>query len=80
MTEPTSTIDADEAAFLDLHGQREELERQLALVQLKRQFGPGQASIDQATADEQSLLVSLDRVMTLIRAAEYKRLPNARRW
>nr|WP_282103797.1 hypothetical protein [Methylobacterium sp. 37f] len=63
-----------------MHGQREELERQLALVQLKRQFGPGQDAIDQATADEQSLLVSLDRVMTLIRAAEYKRLPNARRW
>jgi hypothetical protein len=26
------------------------------------------------------LLLSLDRVLTQIRAAEYKRQPNARRW
>jgi hypothetical protein len=80
VTEPTSTIDADEAAFLDLHAQREDLERQLSLVQLRRQFGPGQEAVDQAAADEQALLLRLDRVLTQIRAAEYKRQPNARRW
>lgn len=80
MTERTTTIDGDEAAFLDLHAQREDLERQLSLVQLRRQFGPGQEAVAQAADDEKALLLSLDRVMTQIRAAEYKRQPNARRW
>ncbi|MCJ2036986.1 hypothetical protein [Methylobacterium sp. J-068] len=80
MTETSSTTQDADAAFLDLHAQREALERQLSLAQLRQQFGTGQDEVARATSEEQSLLLSLDRVLTLIRAAEYKRQPNSRRW
>lgn len=66
--------------FLDLHAQREDLERQLSLAQQRQQFGTDPEAINRAGDDERSLLLSLDRVMTMIRAAEYQRRPGARRW
>ena len=80
MTEPARTTDDAEAVFLDLHAQREELERQLSLAQMRRQFSTGVDEVARAGSDEASLLLSLDRILTQIRAAEYKRQPNARRW
>ena len=80
MTEPARTTDDFEAVFLDLHAQREELERQLSLAQMRRQFSTGVDEVARAGSDEASLLLSLDRILTQIRAAEYKRQPNARRW
>ncbi|MDB5647436.1 hypothetical protein [Methylobacterium sp.] len=80
MTEPSNQTDAAEAAFLDLHAQREDLERQLSMARMQQQFGTGQGVVDRASSDEKSLLLSLDRVLTQIRAAEYKRQPNSRRW
>ena len=53
-------------AWLALHAEREALERALTLAQ--------------ARVEESDLLVNLDRVLTLIRAAEYRRRPGARRW
>lgn len=70
----------DQDPFLDLHAQREDLERQLVLAQQRQQFGTDAAAIVQANTDERSLLLNLDRVLTLIRAAEYQRQPGARRW
>jgi hypothetical protein len=80
VTEPSNQTDAAEAAFLDLHAQREDLERQLSMARMQQQFGTGQGVVDRASSDEKSLLLSLDRVLTQIRAAEYKRQPNSRRW
>lgn len=67
-------------AFLALHAERQALERDLALAQVRQRFGADRAEIDRARADEAALLVSLDRVLTLIRAAEYRRRPGSRRW
>lgn len=80
MTETARTTEAAEAAFLDLHAQREELERRLSLTRMHQQFGPAQDDIERANSDEKALLLRLDRVLTQIRAAEYKRQPNSRRW
>ncbi|WP_264049881.1 hypothetical protein [Methylobacterium flocculans] len=80
MTETSSTTEEAEAAFQDLHAQREDLERQLSLARMHQQFGTGQDDVDRAASTEKSLLLCLDRVLTQIRAAEYKRQPNARRW
>ena len=73
-------LDPQDAAFLALHGEREGLERELTLVQQQQRFGTDTAEIAEARLREASLLVALDRVMTLIRAAEYRRQPGARRW
>ena len=73
-------LDSQEAAFLALHTERELLERELTLAQQQQRFGADAASIEVARLREASLLKDLDRVLTLIRAAEYKRRPGARRW
>lgn len=73
-------FDPQESAFLALHGERELLERELTLVQQQQRFGSEEAGIEQARRREASLLKDLDRVLTLIRAAEYRRQPGARRW
>ncbi|WP_147082060.1 hypothetical protein [Methylobacterium haplocladii] len=73
-------VDPQDAAFLALHGEREGLERELTLVQQQQRFGTEEAGIERARRREASLLLDLDRVMTLIRAAEYRRQPGARRW
>jgi hypothetical protein len=69
-----------DAAWLALHEERETLERALALAQAKRRFASGAAEAADAQEEEATLLVSLDRVLTRIRAAEYGRRPGARRW
>ncbi|MGH1575355.1 hypothetical protein ACRAWG_37875 [Methylobacterium sp. P31] len=75
--------DADTAAdpaWLALHAERESLERALALAQARQKFSTDPETVSQAHLEEAELLVSLDRVLTLIRAAEYRRRPGARRW
>ena len=76
---PDTSADAD-GAFLALHEERERLERALALVQVRQRFSPDPEEAALARTEETALLASLDRVMTMIRAAEYKRGPGARRW
>ena len=69
-----------DAAWLALHGERESLERALSLALARQRFGTDAGDVTQAHADEADLLVSLDRIMTRIRAAEYRRRPGARQW
>lgn len=69
-----------DAAWLALHGERESLERALSLALARQRFGTDAGDVARARADEADLLLSLDRVMTRIRAAEYRRRPGARRW
>lgn len=71
---------APDEAFLALHAEREGLERDLALAKVRQRFGADSAEMERARADEAALLLSLDRVLTLIRAAEYRRRPGSRRW
>lgn len=80
MTEISSPTDPAEEAFLDLHAQREDLERQLSMARMRQQFCTGQDDVDRAGSEERDLLLKLDRILTQIRAAEYKRQPNSRRW
>ncbi len=72
--------DAEDGAFLALHDEREGLERALALAQARQRFSSDPEDAERARDEEAALLASLDRVMTMIRAAEYKRGPGARRW
>lgn len=67
-------------AWLALHAEREALERGLALAQARQKFIRDPKAVAAARVEEAELLVSLDRVLTLIRAAEYRRRPGARRW
>ncbi len=69
-----------DAAFLELHAEREALERRLSLAKHRQRFCSNPAAVEEAGTEERSLLASLDRVMTQIRAAEYRRRPGARRW
>jgi hypothetical protein len=69
-----------DADFLALHERREDLERDLAFAQQRRQFGTDPGEVEKAGQDERALLAELDAVMTLIRGAEYQRMPGARRW
>jgi len=69
-----------DAAWLALHGEREALERALALAQARRRFARTPTEAADAQREEAELLVSLDRILTRIRAEEYRRRPGARRW
>ncbi|AWI91310.1 hypothetical protein [Methylorubrum aminovorans] len=90
MTEPHSTrekeilldpADPQEAAYLALHAERAALEEELTRQQQLQRFGSDEHGIASARATESSLLKDLDRVLTLIRAAEIRRQqPIARRW
>ncbi len=74
------TTDPQEAAYLALHGEREALEQALTLAQQRQRFGDD-GDVEAARLNEAELLKDLDRVMTLIRAAEIRRnQPKARRW
>lgn len=74
------TLDPQEAAYRALHGERDALERALMRAQQRQQFGDD-ADAEAARRSEAELLKDLDRVMTLIRAAEIRRSqPRARRW
>ncbi len=85
MTDPVSdpavreTGSADDE-FLALHGEREALERALSLAQARQRFSTEPGDSDQAVHDEAELLARLDRLMTRLRAVEYRRAPGARRW
>lgn len=76
------TLDPQEAAYRALHGERALLERELTLAQQTQRFGANPGEIEQARLREASLLKDLDRVLTMIRAAEVRRQPGpgARRW
>ncbi|AMB48043.1 MULTISPECIES: hypothetical protein [Methylobacteriaceae] len=90
MTEPHSSheeeplldpADPQEAAYLALHAERAALEDELTLQQQRQRFGSDDREIAAARATESSLLKDLDRVLTMIRAAEVRRQqPMARRW
>jgi hypothetical protein len=77
--EADAATDTD-PAWLALHAEREGLERALALAQARQKFSTDPETVAQARREEAEMLVSLDRVLTLIRAAEYRRRPGARRW
>jgi len=81
-SEPDERPDPQELAFRALHAEREMLERALTLAQQQQSFGTQVGEIDRARAREATLLRDLDRVLTLIRAAEVRRGagPAARRW
>lgn len=66
--------------WLALHAERETVERALALAQARQKFSSDPDAAAAARREEADLLVNLDRVLTLIRAAEYRRRPGARRW
>jgi hypothetical protein len=90
VTEPYSTrekearldpADPQEAAYLALHAERAALEEELTRQQQRQRFGSNEQEIASARATESSLLKDLDRVLTMIRAAEIRRQqPIARRW
>lgn len=81
-TEPAHPLDSQESAYRDLHAERERLERDLTLAQQLQRFSPDDGAIDAARHREESLLKDLDRILTMIRAAEVRRQagPAARRW
>ena len=66
--------------WLALHAEREAVERALTLAQARQKFSRDPNAAAAARREEADLLVNLDRVLTLIRAAEYRRRPGARRW
>jgi len=90
VTEPNSSheeeplldpADPQGAAYLALHAERAALEEELTLQQQRQRFGSDDREIASARATESSLLKDLDRVLTMIRAAEVRRQqPKARRW
>lgn len=73
--------DPQEIAYRALHDERAALEEALALAQHRQRFDPGAGAAEAAQAKEAALLKDLDRILTLIRAAEIRRSqPRARRW
>ncbi|MEH3119108.1 MAG: hypothetical protein PGN25_16345 [Methylorubrum populi] len=90
MTEPQPSRDEDpfldpadpqEAAYRALHAERAALEEELALLQQRQRFGHDAGDIEAARLTEAALLKDLDRILTMIRAAEIRRRqPQARRW
>lgn len=70
----------EDAAFLALHAERQAVERDLVLVRQRRLYGQDSEDVAKAERDEPALLTRLDRILTQLRAAEYKRQPGARRW
>ncbi|MGV7029952.1 hypothetical protein [Methylobacterium symbioticum] len=75
-----SRAGAEDDAFLALHAERETVERALSLAHARQRFSQNPDEAERAKAEEADLLAQLDRIMTRIRAAEYKRRPGARRW
>ncbi len=76
----TDALDPQTATLFALHGERTEIERALVLAQQRQLYSPDAEDARRAEMDEQVLLTDLDRVLTRIRAAEYRRRPNARTW
>ncbi|SFL89272.1 hypothetical protein [Methylobacterium pseudosasicola] len=76
----TDAEEGPDAAWQALHADREAVERALTLAQARQRYGTDAAAIAQARREEAELLVNLDRILTQIRAAEYRRQPGSRRW
>ncbi|WP_232628641.1 hypothetical protein [Methylobacterium sp. Leaf118] len=73
--------DPQEIAYRALHDERAALEQELTLAQQRQRFDPDARAAEEAQATEATLLKDLDRILTLIRAAEIRRSqPQARRW
>ncbi|CAO4177732.1 hypothetical protein [Methylorubrum populi] len=74
-------VDPEEAAYQALHAERAALEEELTLLQQRQRFGHDEEEIASARTTEAALLKDLDRILTMIRAAEIRRQqPQARRW
>lgn len=84
MHEATTEIgngqDPERAALLALHAERESLERRLTLARQQRLYLSDPDAIAAAQAEERELLQHLDRLLTRIRAAEYRSRPGGRSW
>ncbi|OAS24309.1 hypothetical protein A5481_14515 [Methylobacterium platani] len=63
-----------------LHAERTAIEQRLARAEQERLYLADPAAAAAAQAAEETLLADLDRVMTRIRAAEYRSQPGARTW
>ncbi|TNC08255.1 hypothetical protein FF100_29880 [Methylobacterium terricola] len=63
-----------------LHAERAELEQRLARAEQERLYLAEPGAAASAQAEETTLLAELDRLMTRIRAAEYRSQPGARTW
>ncbi|WP_342586456.1 hypothetical protein [Methylobacterium tarhaniae] len=75
--------DADDPGrreLMALHAERADLEQRLALAEQQRLYLADPAAVAAAQAEEATLLAALDRIMTRIRAAEYRSQPGARSW
>ncbi len=66
--------------LMALHAERAELEQRLARAEQERLYLADPAAVDAARDEEAALLAELDRIMTRIRAAEYRSQPGARTW
>jgi hypothetical protein len=67
-------------ALLDLHAERAALEQRLARAEQERLYLADPDAVAAAQAEETTLLADLDRIMTRIRAAEYRSQTGARTW
>ncbi|MGF3027356.1 hypothetical protein ACQVP2_31680 [Methylobacterium aquaticum] len=63
-----------------LHAERAELEQRLARAEQERLYLADPAAVAAARDAQTALLAQLDRLMTRIRAAEYRSQPGARTW
>ncbi|QRE77695.1 hypothetical protein F1D61_06665 [Methylobacterium aquaticum] len=63
-----------------LHAERAEMEQRLARAEQERLYLADPAAVAAAADAEAALLAELDRLMTRIRAAEYRSQPGARSW
>ncbi|WP_245238625.1 hypothetical protein [Methylobacterium platani] len=66
--------------LMALHAERTAIEQRLARAEQERLYLADPAAAAAAQAAEETLLADLDRVMTRIRAAEYRSQPGARTW
>ncbi len=66
--------------LMALHAERTELEQRLARAEQERLYLTDPAAVAAAQGEETALLAELDRLMTRIRAAEYRSQPGARTW
>ena len=78
--EDISAEDPRRRELMALHAERAELEQRLARAEQERLYLADPAAVAAAADAEAALLAELDRIMTRIRAAEYRSQPGARSW
>lgn len=78
--EPDRPDDPGRRELMALHAERTELEQRLARAEQERLYLTDPAAVAAAQDEEAALLAELDRLMTRIRAAEYRSQPGARTW